>query len=424
MKPYFRNPRRITDKRQARLTDTLARLGDLGGIVHNLETDEVIGGNQRMAVFKDGQPVVVEAYDQPDEQGTVGHGFIVWRGKKYAYRQVRWEPETAAEANIAANIGAGDWDWDMLKQWDASELQSYGFEQDLLKSWQADAEALGAMLAEDEQPAGEDPGAQTDKAAELQVKWQVESGQLWALGEHRLICGDCTDRTVVERVMGGEKADLLLSDPPYGKLKIFNSSGAVGNAGDNLAKVRHYGAYEGAHGFDIKPMLAALDGCYSKAIIWGGNYFTDILPVTASWLIWDKRAGAQLFYADCELAWSDLGITAKVFTFTWQGMIRAGDKIERYHPTQKPVELYEWCLGLADKAVIVLDPTLGSASSLIACEKLGRRARCIEISPPYCAVTLERWSTMTGQTPVLLNPAAPNHDAPSDDKQSHDDEEA
>lgn len=195
MKPYFRNPRRITDKRQARLTDTLARLGDLGGIVHNLETDEVIGGNQRMAVFKDGEAVVVEAYDSPDEQGTVGHGFIVWRGKKYAYRQVRWEPETAAEANIAANIGAGDWDWDMLKQWDASELQSYGFEQDLLKSWQADAEALGAMLAEDEQPAGEDPGPQIDKAAELQVKWQTATGQLWQLGRVAKCpkCGKVTD---------------------------------------------------------------------------------------------------------------------------------------------------------------------------------------------------------------------------------------
>ncbi len=159
MKPYHKNPRRITKKRHERLTDTLVRLGDLGGIVHNLETDEVIGGNQRMTVFRDSEPVIVEQYDQPDEQGTVAHGFIVWRGKRYAYRQVRWDEATTEEANIAANVGAGTWDWDALSGWDADNLQQWGFDSETLQNWQADIGALSLMLAsEDEGEVNLDPG--------------------------------------------------------------------------------------------------------------------------------------------------------------------------------------------------------------------------------------------------------------------------
>ena len=148
MKPYHRNPRQITKGRLNRLTDTLKRLGDLGGIVHNLETDEIIGGNQRMAVFADGAAKLVEQFEQPDEQGTVGLGYIVWQGKPYAYRQVRWDEATAAEANIVANIGAGQWDFEILaNQWDTDWLQTIGFDDSLLKEWQQATFALGDMLA-------------------------------------------------------------------------------------------------------------------------------------------------------------------------------------------------------------------------------------------------------------------------------------
>ena len=148
MKPYHRNPRQITKKRYARLTDTLARLGDLSGIVHNQRTDEIIGGNQRTAVFGEASEIVItEEYEQPDEQGTLAHGFIVWRGKKYAYRLVDWDEETAAEANLAANIGAGDWDWEIFaNQWQPAELTAWGFDTDLLTDWRRDVAALGNFL--------------------------------------------------------------------------------------------------------------------------------------------------------------------------------------------------------------------------------------------------------------------------------------
>lgn len=176
MKPFTNNPRYITPQRLERLTDTLARLGDLGGIVHNLTTDEIIGGNQRMTVFQDGAPVVVETYPEPDEQGTVGHGFIVWRGHRYAYRQVRWDAQTAAEANIAANMGAGDWDWQALAEWDAGNLQAWGFDVDALAGWLDDAAALGALLSpvagDAAGEAASDDGAQEPDQPELS-RWDV-----------------------------------------------------------------------------------------------------------------------------------------------------------------------------------------------------------------------------------------------------------
>jgi len=247
----------------------------------------------------------------------------------------------------------------------------------------------------------EDPGAQIDRAEELNKKWGVVRGDVWAVGSHRIMCGDSTCAEDVEKLMDGVKADLLLADPPYGKLEIFNKKGQVGNAGSNKAESKNYGAYVGHKEFKLNLLLDCLDGHYEKAVIWGGNYFTDILPVSSSWLVWDKRANKNLFYADCELAWTNLGITAKVFDFVWQGMIRAGNKIVRTHPTQKPLELYVWVISLTD-VNIIFDPTFGSGSCLVACHQTDRIGYGMEIHPPYVAVCLERLEGL-GLTPTRLN---------------------
>lgn len=263
-----------------------------------------------------------------------------------------------------------------------------------------------AMLAEQGQ--GDAP-AQVDKASELQERWGTALGQVWRLpsrdgrGEHRIVCGDCMNTAVSGRVLSNDDTFFLLADTPYGKLKIFNNDGAVGYAGSNLVQVKHYGVYEGHADFDLSLFLELID--WDKAIIWGGNNFTDFLPITQSWLVWDKRAGERtLFYAECEMAWSNLGMTARMFNFTWQGMIRQGEKIERVHPTQKPVELYDWCLGFVDESFsIIFDPTLGSGGSLVACENNGRYLRGIEIMPKYVAVCLQRYEDAFGITAELMD---------------------
>jgi len=111
----------------------------------------------------------------------------------------------AEELAIRLNKNTGDWDFDALAN---------NFELDDLLDWGFDKKELDIDLWADEPPEGVEP--QIDKAEELREKWGVESGQLWKLGEHRLICGDCTDKAVVDRVMGGEKAVLVHADPPYG----------------------------------------------------------------------------------------------------------------------------------------------------------------------------------------------------------------
>ena len=130
-KQYHKNPRQITAKQYEALAIDLAELGDLGGIVHDLNSDEIIGGNQRSRVFDLNacDVVLTEVLPEPDAQGTVAHGFVLWRGSKSAYRQVRWTERQAEKANVVANRRGGSWDFDILaNQFDADDLLDWGFE--------------------------------------------------------------------------------------------------------------------------------------------------------------------------------------------------------------------------------------------------------------------------------------------------------
>lgn len=131
MKQYHKNPRIISDDDLADLRRWLEELGDLSGIVHDLNSDEIIGGNQRGRVFDINQCeiVLVDGPHEPDEQGTVAHGFVVWQGKRYAYRQVRWTARQCEKANIVANQAGGDWDAVILAaEFEAADLVEWGFE--------------------------------------------------------------------------------------------------------------------------------------------------------------------------------------------------------------------------------------------------------------------------------------------------------
>ncbi|MFH0967245.1 MAG: site-specific DNA-methyltransferase [Methanobacteriota archaeon] len=141
-------------------------------------------------------------------------------------------------------------------------------------------------------------------------------------------------------------------------------------------------------------------------IIFGGNYFTDFLPPSRCWLIWDKENSGNCF-ADAELAWTSFDKNVKLYHWLWNGLSRKGERVEelktRVHPTQKPVGLFKQILqDYSDEGAIIIDPFLGSGTTLIACEKTGRNCRGIEISPDYCAVILQRYLDATGKTPVLV----------------------
>ncbi len=146
MIPYHKNPRQITKKQYADLRRWLRELGDLSGIVHDLNSGEIISGNQRGAVFdiNDCGIAYTHQVEQPDEQGTVALGYVQWEGKHYNYREVRWTPDQCEKANIVANRAGGGWDFDILaNQFEQADLLDWGFwdvelnQNSIPDSWQA-----------------------------------------------------------------------------------------------------------------------------------------------------------------------------------------------------------------------------------------------------------------------------------------------
>jgi len=247
----------------------------------------------------------------------------------------------------------------------------------------------------------EDVEPQIDKVEELRVKWGVETGQLWKLGECRLICGDCTDRAVVERVMGGEKADMVYADPPYGMNldTDFEERSKRSNKvnGNNYPKV-----IGDNNAFDMKRVF---DSEIKEQFWWGADYYHKELPDCGSWFVWDKRcekidnAPGNMF----ELCWSHVHHRCEIIRILWSGLTAKEINESRYHPTQKPIELAVHFIGrYSVENAIIYDPFLGSGTTIIACERLGRKCCAIEISPAYVAVSIQRWVDATGGTPELL----------------------
>ena len=183
--------------------------------------------------------------------------------------------------------------------------------------------------------------------------------------------------------------DLLLTDPPYG-IDVGNDSrffvilGRTCGTFPLLAK----------SDWDKEPparwFLDAVQESVKTAILWGGNYYG--LPASPCWLVWDKDNGRNTF-ADCELAWTNMKTAVRKFKWRWQGMLQekgGKGKEFRTHPTQKPLPLMRWCLSLVPDAKTVLDPFMGSGTTLVAAKLEGRRAVGIEINERYCESAAKR----------------------------------
>jgi DNA modification methylase len=185
-----------------------------------------------------------------------------------------------------------------------------------------------------------------------------------------------------------DPVDLLLTDPPYG-IGADRNLRANKRHGSAKAASRDYG--EG--GWDAAPpqdwMLQMARSKANKAVIWGGNYFN--LPPTRCVFVWDKNNGSNC-YADCELAWTNMDMAVRKFKWTWHGMIQehmGAAKEERHHPTQKPLALMVWCIEKCGPSTII-DPFMGSGTTLVAAKSLGKRAIGIERELKYCKIAVER----------------------------------
>jgi DNA modification methylase len=182
--------------------------------------------------------------------------------------------------------------------------------------------------------------------------------------------------------------DLLLTDPPYG-IGADRNLRANKQHGKAAAPSKDYGIGT----WDREPCdtatLKRFTDKIPQSIIWGGNYFG--MPASKCWLVWDKDNGDN-GYADCELAWTNLDMAVRKFKHRWMGMLQQNmkEKEERYHPTQKPTEVMRWCLGLVPDAQTILDPFMGSGTTLRAAKDLGRKAIGIEIEEKYCEIAVKR----------------------------------
>lgn len=190
--------------------------------------------------------------------------------------------------------------------------------------------------------------------------------------------GDCRE------IIGSLAFDVVVSDPPYG---ISHPTDYKRRGRGKLAQCRDYvPVFE-----DDKPFDPSFLAQY-KACLFGGNYFADKLPPTSGWLVWDKLRPDLLDQATAELAWTNFVKGVRVFRFLWNGMMRASDELLE-HPTQKPVALMKWILSLPwTPAGTVIDPYMGSGTTLVAAKDLGRKAIGVEIEERYCEIAAKRLS--------------------------------
>ena len=368
--PWERNPRQINDKQAKRLEESFEQFGQVE-IIAIGPGNEIYNGHQRLKVLS-------QKYGADYEIDV-----------RVASRALT-EKEREKLTVFLHKGAAGDWDFDVL----ANE-----FELDDLLDWGFDKKELDIDLWAGDPP--EDVEPQIDKAEELREKWGVESGQLWQLGEHRLICGDCTDKAVVERVMQGEVAGAVVTDPPYGINR------------------------EGIENDDPEGLQALFDGCLAVMPI--ENAVVIAFQSPRLFPVWldairehnQKFERALWFYdeTDVTFPWrgwlmtSQIALVSSVGQPKWSKdeyhhdcyLVKTAGKQDDSggHTTAKPLDVIEDLVKHTDGNVY--EPFSGSGTTLIACERLGRKCRAVEISPAYVAVAIQRWVDVTGGTPELVN---------------------
>ena len=225
------------------------------------------------------------------------------------------------------------------------------------------------------------------------------------IGNQTLILGDCLE---VMPTLG--RFDAVVTDPPYG---IRYSPGGGGGGITDANGKRYVKRFTGRdvvigddRPFDPAPILAL----GVPTMMWGANHYASRLPDMASWLVWDKRRGTLTNdFADCEIAWSNLRTPARCLPHLWNGALRDSERaIPRVHATQKPVRVMEWCIGhLPKAAATILDPFMGSGTTLVACARMGLKGIGIEIDPDHFEIACRRVEEACRQPDFFVQPPAP-----------------
>jgi DNA modification methylase len=360
------NPRIIKDDKFRKLVKSIQefpKMLEIRPVVVNSDMI-VLGGNMRLKACKEAglkEVPVIFAHDLTDEEQKQ---FI-----------------------IKDNVGFGEWDWDMIaNEWDAEEVEEWGLD-------------IPEFSIKEELEAEED-----DYEIPDEVQTDIVLGDLFEIGDHRLLCGDSTCSDTVAKLMNGEKADMVFTDPPYGI--SHSGKGIKGNAKEN-----NFGEILGDN--DVTVAIDSFNLCYSlftdaTLIFWGANYYSSCLPNGFGWIVWDKEREGDTF-SGAELAFVNKGVRVDVFRHKWHGMIKASEMGEkRVHPTQKPVALVEWCFNNYSAGNNVLDLFLGSGTTMVAAHQLKRKCYGMELDPKYCQVIVDRMKKLDPSLVIKKNGIAQN----------------
>lgn len=390
--PDARNANRGTERGLRMLDDSLRKHGAGRSILVD-KNNKVIAGNKTLERAVD--IGLADAIVVP----TDGRQLVVVQRT-----DIDLETKAGRELALADNrVGQVDleWDGDTL-----AALANEGV--DLSALWNDDE--LAALIGASDDPPG-DPGAAIDRADELQQVWQVQRGDVWEAGAHRLACGDSTNADDVARVMRGERADAVVTDPPYD----ISQGGRHDTYGIDVGKANEFEDFD--KGFVPTAFLNVLPSVCQE--------MTNYLIFTSTYLQW--RYYLPHFFELNDVAsfivWTKPYATTNVrqvsFTHSFETAVYSWNKghyfealhgTDNYdvidmtnneggrsydHPTAKPLALIERMVRqLSPEGALVLDPFLGSGTTLVACERTGRRGRGVEIEPKYVAVALDRLQKM------------------------------
>jgi DNA modification methylase len=386
LRPYERNPRTHSDAQVDQIAASMVEFGWTNPILIDENAGILAGHGRLLAARKlDLTEVPVIRFEHLSE------------AQKRAY--------VLADNQIALQAG---WD-DALLAEELAWLRDERFDLDLIGF---DASELERLLALADGEAASDEAE--DEVPEPPENPVSRPGDLWVLGNHRLLCGDATVLADVERVLGGQLADMCFTDSPYNvdyanspKDKLQGKYRPILN--DNLGsgfeaflcdccvnvlivtKGAVYWCMSSSELHTLQRAFTMAGGKWSTFVIWAKHTFTL------------GRADYQRQYEPILYGWKD-GNDHYWCGARDQGDVWFFDKPVRndLHPTMKPVALVERAIRNSSKSRdIVLDPFGGSGSTLIACEKTGRQARLIELDPKYCDVIVQRWQALSGGSAVL-----------------------
>lgn len=423
------NPRSISEQTKKDLYEAIGKFGDMSGLVYNKRTGRIVGGHQRRDAYQKhgGHITITEQLDAPNEVGTIARGYVVIGTEKFVYRVVDWPAQKERIANIATNKIGGDWDDEKLatiigELRDAPDIADTGF------SLNEITELLATVSDTSEDDADLTPPAEGKAKARL--------GDIYQLGDHRLMCGDITVKASLDALMDNGRADMVFTDPPYNvdytggikgqknRRRILNDKMIgekffefLSSVCKSLLSVTDGAFYICISNSELHTLFRAFTkngGHWQTYVIWAKHAFTlgradyqhQFEPILYG--LTEEQAKAADEAPDGQ--YEGLPILYGWSKHQWYGGRKQGDVwlIERplkspNHPTEKPVSLCARAIrNSSQRGQVILDGFGGSGSTLIACEQLQRRCRMMELDPRYVDVIIRRWQHFTGKKAVFV----------------------